>query len=152
MNHLIMLVLREMFPHRCRTRSHDSWLEVVMSITAIVSMKYGEFVRVLLLFLYWIINLILPISVRNTPQTLGQFHDGFSVYVLGVNPLRAKFFPREHKHTFTFCVICPHWYNVGNWNPSSNKTRTYLFYMVSIMAADVLATWGARASAAMILT
>ena len=25
-----------------------------------------------------------------------------------INPLRAKFFQREHKHIFTFCVISPH--------------------------------------------
>ena len=57
-----------------------------------------------------------------------------------LNPLRANFFQREHKHIFTFCVISPHWYDTGSWNPSSNKTRTYLFYIVNIMAADVLAT------------
>ena len=47
---------------------------------------------------------------------------------------------RNDKHIFTFCVISPYWYNAGSWNPSSNKTRTYLFYIVNIMAADVLAT------------
>ena len=30
-----------------------------------------------------------------------------------LNPLRAKFFQREHKHAFTFCVIPPHWYDTG---------------------------------------
>ena len=33
-----------------------------------------------------------------------------------------------------------------------SKTKTYLFYMVNIMAADVLATKGAWTSATMILT
>ena len=69
-----------------------------------------------------------------------------------INPLRAKFFRGNIKHIFTFYVIPPHWYDTGGWNPSSNKTRTYLFYIGSIMAAGVLATQGARTSAAMILT
>ena len=33
--------------------------------------------------------------------------------LFGFNPLRAKFFKREHKHVFTFCVIPPHWYDTG---------------------------------------
>ena len=52
----------------------------------------------------------------------------------------CQIFQREHKHIFTFCVISPHWYDADSWNPSSNTTRTYLFYIVNIMAADVLAT------------
>ena len=60
---------------------------------------------------------------------------------LSINqPFTCQIFQREHKHTFTFCVISPHWYDAGSWNPSSNKTRIYLFYIVNIMAADVLAT------------
>ena len=35
---------------------------------------------------------------------------------------------------------------------SSSNTRTYLFYMVNTMGADVLASQGTRASATMILT
>ena len=69
-----------------------------------------------------------------------------------VNPLHAKFLQREQKHIFTFYVIPPRWHDTGSWNPSLSKTRTYQFYIVSIMAADVLATKGARASATMILT
>ena len=41
--------------------------------------------------------------------------------------------------------------SVHSWNPSSCKTRTYLFYIVNIMGADVLVTQGARTSATMIL-
>ena len=41
---------------------------------------------------------------------------------------------------------------MGNWNPSLCKTRTYLFYIVNIMGADVLAMQGARASAKIIFT
>ena len=54
--------------------------------------------------------------------------------------------------TFTFYVIPPHWHDPGtcSWNPSSIKTITYLFYIANIMAADVLVTQGARASATMI--
>ena len=62
------------------------------------------------------------------------------------------FFQREHKHIIIFHVIAPHWHDTGSWYPSSCKTRTYLAYMVNIMAADGLATQGARASATMILT
>ena len=66
-----------------------------------------------------------------------------------VNPLHAKYFRGSMKHIFTFHVILPHWYDTGGWNTSSNKTRTYPFYIANIMAASVLATQGARASAAM---
>ena len=68
------------------------------------------------------------------------------------NPLRAKFCWWNIKHIFTFYVIRPHWYDSGDWNPSSNKTRAYPFYIVNIIAADVLAPCVARTSAAMILT
>ena len=66
--------------------------------------------------------------------------------------LRAKFFRWNIKYIFTFYAIPPHWYSTGGWNPSSNKTRTYPFYIVNIMAAVVLATQGTRTLAAMILT
>ena len=33
---------------------------------------------------------------------------------------------------------------MGNWNPSSYKTETHLFYIVIIMNADVLGTCDAR--------
>ena len=49
-------------------------------------------------------------------------------------------FQWESKHIFTFCVISPRWCDADGWNPSSNKTRIYLFYRVNSMAADVLAT------------
>ena len=61
-------------------------------------------------------------------------------------------FKRKHKHVFTFYVIPPYWHAKDNWNPSSCKTRTYLFHIVNIMVADDLATQGARVSAAMVLT
>ena len=57
----------------------------------------------------------------------------------------------EGTKTCAFYVNPLHWHVTGSWNPSP-KTGTYLFYIVSIMAADVLATQGASASASMILT
>ena len=33
------------------------------------------------------------------------------------------------KHIFTFHVTPLHWYETGGWNLSSNKTRTYPFYI-----------------------
>ena len=70
-----------------------------------------------------------------------------------VNPLCANFSKWNINIYNTFYVIPPEWYDKGSWNPSSIKTRAYLFYIVNIiMAADVLSIQGARASAAMILT
>ena len=59
-----------------------------------------------------------------------------------LNSLRANFFQRKHKPVFTFYVIPLHWHAKDNWNTSSYKTRTYLFYILNIMPADVLATQG----------
>ena len=69
-----------------------------------------------------------------------------------LNPLRAIFFRGNIKHIFIFHVIRLHWYGTGRWNSPSSKTRTCLLYIINIMAAGVLATQGARTSAAMILT
>ena len=69
-----------------------------------------------------------------------------------LNPLCAKFFRGNKKHTFIYHVILPRWHDTGGWNPSSSRTRTYLSYIVNIMGADVLVPQGARASATMILT
>ena len=67
-----------------------------------------------------------------------------------VNPLCAKF--SKWTNIFTFDVIPLHWHETGSWSPSSSKTRTYSFYLVNIMVADVLATKGARESATIIFT
>ena len=64
----------------------------------------------------------------------------------------CKIFQRKPKHIYTFYVIVPHWHNTHSWNPSSCKTNTYRFYIFNIMAADDLATQGARASATIIFT
>ena len=66
--------------------------------------------------------------------------------------LYVLFFQREHKHIFTFYVILPHQWDPGSWNSSLSKTGTCLFYIINIMAADVLATQEARASVTMIMT
>ena len=68
-----------------------------------------------------------------------------------LHPLHAKFFRGNIKHIFKFHVTPLLWYDTGSWNLSLNKTRTYPFYLVNIMAARVLATQGARTSAGMIL-
>ena len=68
-----------------------------------------------------------------------------------LNPLHAKYF-RGNKNIYTFYVIPPYWHDTGRWNLSLNKVRTYSFYIVNIMGADVLVTVGARASVTMILT
>ena len=70
-------------------------------------------------------------------------------------------FQREQKHIITSYVIPPQWHGnvippqwhgTGSGNPSSSKTRSYLFYIVNIMGADVLEMQGARASATMIFS
>ena len=38
-----------------------------------------------------------------------------------------------------------------SWNPSSCNTMTYVYYIINIIAADGMATQGARASSTMIL-
>ena len=48
-------------------------------------------------------------------------------------------------------IIPPHWHGTGSWNPSSCKTRIYLFCIVNIIVADALAPCVAKASATMIL-
>ena len=70
-----------------------------------------------------------------------------------VNPLHAIFVIGNIKMYLQFISFLHiDRTHTGSWNPLSCKTRTYLFYIVNIMGADVLATQGARASATMILT
>ena len=57
-----------------------------------------------------------------------------------IGSLRAIFFSWAYK-----CI----WYDTGNGNPSSCKTRTRLFYTVNIIGTDVQATQGAWASTTM---
>ena len=53
---------------------------------------------------------------------------------------------------FTIYILTPHLHDTVDWTPSSYKARTYIFYMVNIMGADVLATQAARVLATMIFT
>ena len=76
--------------------------------------------------------------------------NAFTFYIL-LNPLCAKFF-RWNKKIYLHFMSFLHVDMPQSWNPLSCKTKTYLFYIVNIMGADVLATQGARASATMILT
>ena len=54
-------------------------------------------------------------------------------------------------HAIFFWTYKYVWHDTGSVNPSSFRTKTRLFYIVSIMGADVQATQGARASTAMTL-
>ena len=45
--------------------------------------------------------------------------------------LLAKFFCRKYKNVSTVYVIPQYWLDAGSWNPSSCKTRTYLFCIVN---------------------
>ena len=74
--------------------------------------------------------------VGDAPQCRSQWQSTGhnNMMKLTFNSLRAKSLQREHQHVFTFCVISPHWYDAGSWNPSSNKTRTYLFYIINIIS------------------
>ena len=68
------------------------------------------------------------------------------------NQLNVLNFAAETLTYIYIFVIPPHWQTKDSLNSSSYKTRTHIFYIVTIMVADVLAMQGARASATMILT
>ena len=74
-----------------------------------------------------------------------------------VNHFTEFFFEKHEKAInvldFLDHVSIQYWNGTGCWNPSSLlKARTHLSCIVSIMAGDVLATQGAKASAVMIFT
>ena len=89
----------------------------------------------------WVINNLIAYWGATYIKDLTVF-----VFIIILNPLRAKFFRGNIKHIFIFHVTPLHWYDTGGWDPSSNKPRTYPFYIVNIMAAGVLATQGAISS------
>ena len=64
----------------------------------------------------------------------------------------AAFIYKKHKNVFIFSIISEHFDGTCSWNLSWRKTGMHLSYVINIMAADDLATQGARASAAMVLT
>ena len=71
------------------------------------------------------------------PQWVNTYHDNFILWNIDI---------------FTFPTIFQHWDGMGDWNPSSLKTRTYLSCKVNNMVADALATIGGRTSTAMVST
>ena len=54
-------------------------------------------------------------------------------------------------HIFAFSIISPHWDGSSSWN-NLFADRESLSYMVNTMVTDNLATQGARASGAIVLT
>ena len=67
------------------------------------------------------------------------------------NPLYAKFFFYRNIEMYLQFILFLLTDMTGSWNPSSCKIRTYLFCIVNVMDADVLATQGTRTSATMVL-
>ena len=61
-------------------------------------------------------------------------------------------FQEKYKNAFVIYTIPPQWQTIDSWNPSLCKTGTYIIYTINIKADDDLATKGARASAAIVLT
>ena len=59
-----------------------------------------------------------------------------------VNPTGTHDIPQTNqiKHVSEIYVIPPQWMYTDSWNPSSCKTRTYIFYVVNIKGPDVLNT------------
>ena len=77
-------------------------------------------------------------------------HSGKVVSILNLTLCTLNFSEEIYVSTILYHSSTLTWH--GSWNLSSSDTRTYLIYIVNIMAADDLATQGARASATMILT
>ena len=65
-----------------------------------------------------------------------------------VNPVCAKFVIGDIN--IYLHVISQQWHATGIWNPLLYMTMTYLFCIVTIMAADDLVTQGAMTSATML--
>ena len=127
-------------------RCHHAYYDVT-----VMCWDIGEIETSVLTFFFFyktVISLLNVIRYFSTPvqYLIGPVSDS------GVFNTLLPNFSEGTWNIFTFCVIQPHWCDTVSWNPSSNKTRIYLLYTVSIMAADVLATQGARTSATMILT
>ena len=76
---------------------------------------------------------------------------GWKTTQVQINPLRAEFFI-ENINMYLQLISFLHtdiWHDTDS--SSSCKTRTYLFYIVNVMDADVLVPQGATASATMIM-
>ena len=64
---------------------------------------------------------------------------GFGLFERNLNPSRAKFF-RENINIYLHFMSFLHINKTGSSNSWLSKTRTCLFYIINIMAAEVLAT------------
>ena len=96
---------------------------------------------------------IITNSIYHNAHTEPLFKSELMLSTCTLNPLCAEFFKGNIKLYLQFIYIIPlHWHGTGSWNPSTYKTRMYLFLIVYIMGADVLVTQGARASTTMIST
>ena len=69
-----------------------------------------------------------------------------------VNLYVLKGFEKIWRHISMISITCQNVGGASSWNLSSRKTRSSFSYIISAMAADDLATEGARASTAMVLT
>ena len=69
-----------------------------------------------------------------------------------INPLPAELYLKKHKCVFVFHNITRKWNAAEGWNSVTWMTKIYPSYVVNSMAADGLATQGARASGAILLT
>ena len=74
------------------------------------------------------------------------------LHKVSVSPLSYQIYCWKHNNIFALFIISLHWDGTGSLKLSLQKTVTYFPYVFNTMAADVLATQGARTSAAMILT
>ena len=61
-------------------------------------------------------------------------------------------FRKQPRKIYWKDIIPPHWHGTGIWNPYSWKTRACLFHIANVMAANDMATQGARASAVVLLS
>ena len=77
--------------------------------------------------------------------------DGDKCCLYDLTLIVMNVFEEIQKH-FEFSIFSQHWNNAGNWNSCSWRTKTLLPSRVNIVAAAVLVSQGARASAAMLLT
>ena len=69
------------------------------------------------------------------------YWDGPLVFsLLSAWPLPCRIYFRTYKNMFGFSIISKHWESTGSWNPSSWKTRAYLYYTTIIMT-DMMTWW-----------
>ena len=85
--------------------------------------------------------------LRILPNCHKHFNDdgkknGWSLFSINLYVLNFS----EETKTCIYILCNPQWQDTGSWNPSSSKTRTYLFTPVNIIVADVLVMQGAGAS------